>query len=154
MPKRDSASYDGYFNTSAECWTVFTEVLEPEYSNAFLFGRVHQLTVDAYAVQHAGGPHPDKSVDVHLSGLYLVIEKGLQPTAVHPFLRLLVERVSHWPHFVPPDLRTQLTICDVALAANVEDHIRLVREWSHLVWKAWSPYHPDIASFVSEHLSM
>ena len=27
MPANDSAIYDGYYNTSAECWTVYTEVL-------------------------------------------------------------------------------------------------------------------------------
>ncbi|HYC61445.1 MAG TPA: hypothetical protein VEK79_17955 [Thermoanaerobaculia bacterium] len=26
-----------------------------------IFGRVHRLTVDTYAVQQAGGIHPDKS---------------------------------------------------------------------------------------------
>ncbi len=61
MPASENASYAGYFNTSAECWSVFTEVLGAEYSNPFIFGKVHQLTVDTYAIQHAGGAHPDKS---------------------------------------------------------------------------------------------
>jgi hypothetical protein len=65
------ATYDGYFNCSPECWSIFTEVIGREFSNAVLFGQVHHLTVEAYAVQHAGGSHPDKSVDIHLAGLYL-----------------------------------------------------------------------------------
>src|SRR5690242_9965062 len=69
MPARKTTTTSlGYYNVSDECWDLYTEVLGTEYSNAFLFGQVHQLTVDSYAVQHAGGPHPDKSVGVHLSG--------------------------------------------------------------------------------------
>ena len=78
MPRRPEASYDGDFDTSAECWDVFTEVIGKEFSNAVLFGQVHQLTVDAYAAQHAGGNHRDKSVMIHLSGLYLVLDRGLR----------------------------------------------------------------------------
>ena len=63
--------YERKFNASAECWSVFEEVLAKEFQSAPLFGQVHQLTVDAFAVQHAGGRHPDKSVCIHLVGLHL-----------------------------------------------------------------------------------
>src|SRR5258706_9429501 len=86
MPPIGAATYDGYFNTSQECWSVFTEVIGAEFSNAALFGQVHQLTVDAYAVQHAGGRHPHKSVCIHLTGLYLVLERGRPPPSVPPHL--------------------------------------------------------------------
>src|SRR5713226_6930200 len=106
MPKRDVATYHGYYNASPECWLVYTEVLAQEYSSAVLFGQVHQLTVDTYAVQHAGGPHPDKSVDVHLSGLYLVLERGVRPTEVPPKMQQLASRVDAWPHFAPATHQT------------------------------------------------
>jgi Family of unknown function (DUF5946) len=83
MPASKNASYRSYYQTNAECWDLYTEVLAAEYSNAFLFGQVHQLTVDSYAVQHAGEPHPDKSVDVHLSGLYLGLVKGIRSPIVY-----------------------------------------------------------------------
>ncbi len=94
MPRRDTASYDGYYNTTPECWEVYTEVLSAEFSNAVLFGQVHQLTVDAYAVQHAGGPHPDKSVGVHLAGLYLVLVRGIRPMNVPRLLQDLARQVE------------------------------------------------------------
>jgi hypothetical protein len=70
-------SYDRKFHASAECWSVFEEVLAAHFQNSVLFGQVHQLTVDAYAVQHTGGRHPDKSVCVHLVGLCLALERGV-----------------------------------------------------------------------------
>lgn len=134
MPRRVNACYDGDYNTSPECWEVFTEVLGKEFSNALLFGRVHQLTVDAYAAQHAGGHHRDKSVVIHLSGLHLVLERGLRPTVVPPLFQQLATVVRVWPHLPPPAERSAMTVFEVALAESVEDHARLVRGWAQSVW--------------------
>ena len=135
--------YDRKFHASAECWSLFEEVLAAEFQNAVLFGQVHQLTVDAYAVQHAGGRHPDKSVCIHLTGLHFVLERGLAPVKVAPLLQKLAARRS-WPHLDPPASRAGLTIYDVALAASSELHAIRVREWAEEVWHRWSPYH-DVA---------
>jgi hypothetical protein len=130
---------------SRECWSVYTEVLAAEYSNAVLFGQVHQLTVDAYAAQHAGGPHPDKSVAVHLVGLHLVIDKGVKSPDVPRRLQKLAESVAEWPHFEAPRVEWGITVLDVALA---DDHIAKVREWSGAVWRAWEGRHTAIAELA------
>ncbi len=152
MPRRPGAFYGGDFHTSPECWDVFTEVLAKEYSNAVLFGRVHQLTVDAYAVQHAGGNHRDKSVMVHLSGLHLVLDRGLRPTAVPPVHQRLAGVVRVWPHLVPPAAISAMTVFEVALAESIEDHARLVRKWANLVWRAWEPHHQEVRDFLVANL--
>lgn len=133
-------SYDRKFYASAECWSLFEEVLAAEFQNAVLFGQVHQLTVDTYAVQHAGGQHPDKSVCVHLVGLHLVLERGVAPVRVPPLLQLLASRVS-WPHLDPPVRGASLTVYDVALADSLQTHVLRVREWAAEVWRAWSRHH-------------
>jgi hypothetical protein len=152
MPASDRITYDGYFNTSQECWSVFTEVIGAEFSNAVLFGQVHQLTVDAYAVQHAGGPHPDKSVTVHLTGLHLVLDRGVPPMSVPPLLQQLVTRVREWPHYEPPPVDAwRRTIFDVATA---DDHAAAVRDWSAGVWAGWEAQHSAISRFAQEHLNL
>lgn len=133
-------SYDRKFHASAECWSVFEEVLAVEFQDGVLFGQVHQLTVDTYAVQHAGGRHPDKSVCVHLVGLYLMLERGVAPAEVPPLLQLLATRAS-WLHLDPPETRASLTVYDVAVAESPQTHALCVREWAAEVWKAWSPHH-------------
>ena len=152
MPVRERAVYDGYFNTSPECWTVFTEVLGAEFGNAPLFARVHQLTVDTYAVQHAGGAHPDKSIFVHLAGLHLVLDRGLVPMRVPPLLQRLARTVREWPHFETPADLGHMTILDVALAESATAHAEIVREWAAIVWEAWSPCRTRVASFVTRNL--
>ena len=152
MPISDYAEYKGYYNTTPECWSVYAETLGQEYSNALLFGRVHQLTVDTYAVQHAGGAHPDKSVAVHLVGLYLVLEKEIAPPQVPPQLQRLANVVQTWPHFVPPTSPGRLTVFDVAMADSAEAHVKTVRAWAEQVWRAWSPHQAEVADLVRQQL--
>jgi hypothetical protein len=130
---------------------VYTEVLGSEFSNAMLFGQVHQLSVDTYAVQHAGGAHPDKSIAIHLCGLHLVLERGMAPTKVPGLLQRLAETVQVWPHFPPPTDRGTLTVLDVALSDSVQAHIETVQAWAGMVWGAWSPHHTKVAGLVSGH---
>lgn len=152
MPISDKTPYDGYYNTSPECWSVYTELLGADYSNALSFGQVHPLTVYTYAAQHAGGEHPDKSVGIHLCGLHLVLEMGRPPTSVPLLLQRLADAVRTWPHFPPPNDTGSLTVFDVAVSDSVEDLIAITREWARTAWDAWSPYHPDVASLVSQYL--
>lgn len=154
MPARESAVYEGYYNTSPECWLVYTEVVGSEFSHVVLFGQAHQLTVDTYAVQHAGGPHPDKSIGIHLCGLHLVLERGLAPTAVPPLLQRLAAGIDRWPHFPPPSNTGSLTVFDVAIADSPKAHIERVREWAASVWGAWSAHHAAVAALVSHHLGL
>ncbi|MGD0208969.1 MAG: DUF5946 family protein [Verrucomicrobiota bacterium] len=154
MPRHAEAVYGGDFNASPECWEVFTEVIGKEFSNVLLFGQVHQLTVDAYAAQHTGGNHRDKSVMVHLSGLYLAFEHGLRSTAVTPLLQQLANVVRVWPHLPPPGDRSALTIFDVALAESIENHSKVARAWAKSVWQTWSPHHQEISDFVVGYLDL
>lgn len=79
MPPQPGATRHSYYNCSPECWAVYSETLGTEYSHPIIFGQVHQLTVDTFAVQHAGGEHPDKSIGIHLAGLHLTLERGVKP---------------------------------------------------------------------------
>lgn len=153
LPSGGAPPVTGYFNACPECWKLFTEVLGAEFSNAVLFGQVHQVTVDTYAVQHAGGDHPDKSVDIHLAGLHFVLERGLRPTAVPKLLQRLADAVHDWPHWTPPETRGLLTIWDVALADDLVRRVDIAYEWAAGVWSAWSAHHAAIAALVERHIA-
>lgn len=155
MPARKTTTTSrGYYNVSDECWDLYTEVLETEYSNAVVFGQVHQSTVDSYAVQHAGASHPDKSLAVHLFGLYLALEQGIRSPYIPPLLQRLVAAIDVWPHYEPPAEKVALTVFDVAFCDSGEDHIRVVREWAKAVWNSWSQHHAEVATLISHHLGM
>ena len=145
------AAYDRKFNASAECWAVFEEVLAAEFQSPALFGQAHQLTVDAYAVQHAGGRHPDKSVCVHLVGLHLALDRGVALTDVPPRLRRLAGRTSRWPRFELPEAKAALTVEHVALAGGaIPEHVRRVRDWATAVWECWAPHHAAVRELAGD----
>ena len=155
MPQRAAGTGHAYYNASPECWAVYSEVLGTEYSNAIIFGQVHQLTVDSYAVQHAGAEHPDKSVGIHLAGLHLTLERGVHPAKVPRYLQRLAEAVDSWPHLEAPREAWRRTIFDLALVAGeLESHTRVAREWSAEVWQAWSNHHAAVAALVAQHVRL
>src|SRR5918992_2105890 len=69
-----------YLGASASCLALYGEVLAREYSDPALLS-IHQLTVDAYAVQHPGVPdrRTRQSVALHLLTLCLFLERGADP---------------------------------------------------------------------------
>lgn len=152
MPENKTLTYEGYYTVSPECWSVYTEVLETEFSNMVLFGQVHQLTVDTYAVQHAGGIHKAKSVMVHLAGLHLVYEKGIKPSQVSKLHQRMAHKMKIYPEFTPPENTGPITVFDIAMASGQVEHANLVKEWSKQLWQAWSHVHPDIESLVKKYI--
>ena len=61
-----------YMLSSPGCWKAYGELLAREYGNPLLFGAVHRLTVDAYALQHPGNPsdrRATQSVWIHYVAL-------------------------------------------------------------------------------------
>lgn len=146
-----AAPTHGYFNHCGACWALYGTILAAEYENPAMFGAVHSLTVDAYAVQHAGGAHPDKSVDIHLAGLHLALVRGVGAREVPRMLKRIADTVTEYPHWTPPSSAT-LTVRDVAGAETADEHARRVRAWAAAVWVAWSEHHAAIAAFVARAL--
>ena len=141
--------YRGYYNCSAECWSEYTHVLHAEYQDPALFAQVHQLSVDAFAVQHAGGAQPDKSVCVHLFGLHLVLERGVAQAEVPARVQQLVAAVAHWPHFELPTIRAATTAHMIARSTNPREHAAQARIWAAQVWATWSAQHAAIAKLAA-----
>jgi hypothetical protein len=142
--------YTGDYHASAECWQQFTAVIGDEFADASLFVRCHQLTVDAYAAQHAGGRHRDKSVAVHLAGLHFAFVRRVPPARIAPLLQRLARGVTLWPRFTPPT-GWRCTIAAVA-RGDRHRHADRVLAWATEVWNAWQPAHAVIADFVDRHV--
>lgn len=136
-----------YIVSSPECWNLFGRVLAREYENPVLFGAVHQLTVDTYAVQHPVD-HPPKSLVSHLVSLYTTMELGLGQFDGRAALLRFVNSRSEFPHLDPPADLGPVTVLDVANAGTQEEHIDAVRRWARQVWGAWSHQHGLIASLA------
>jgi hypothetical protein len=131
-----------YLGASAGCWALYGEVLACEYQD-MRYMKVHNLTVDAYTLQHIGTPSPQtiQSAAVHLMSLYVQIEHDAdQMMAIQMRQRGAAHKGSyHW--LTPPDFLGEITIADIYLATTPDDHEGAVRAWAQSVWQAWSVHH-------------
>lgn len=150
--RQGESFYTGGYNASPECWKLFTQILGRSFGDGMLYGQVHQLAVDAYAAQHAGGNHGYKSAVVHLAGLHLVLERGEPPTSLAPLLQRLAGALETWPHLPPPDVNCPVTVQNVVAAKSPEDHANQVWQWADSVWRSWVSHHEFIREFVARHV--
>lgn len=147
LPDVDGTTHS-YLNASAACWALYGEVLAREYGDPERF-IVHQLTVDAYAVQHSGGSDPRamRSLALHLMTLCLFIERGADPSAGPVLHKRLVGRYP--PELLDPPLPNGgLNVTHVHQAASLSEHVEGVWAWARDVWQAWSPHHDTIRSWL------
>lgn len=153
LPKSAAAPH-AYLGGSGECWSLFEAVLEREYQDP-AYMSVHRITVDAYAAQHPGRAEPRtiQSVNLHLVGLHLALERGLDPRFVRRALARLtgLKRELFW--LDPPPSLGEVRVDHVARAATPEDHAVRVEAWGWSVFEAWSPHHARIRALGAQILS-
>jgi hypothetical protein len=141
-----------YIASTAACWRLYGDVLAREFEHPELFA-FHQLTVDAYAVQHPGRPERRsiQSVAVHLMTLALWLDRGADPRAGSALHKRVVSR----PEYVwlePPQPNGTLTVADVHRAATREQHTNAVWAWARDVWQAWEVHHLTVNGWIDRAL--
>jgi len=135
--------------SSAACWAAYGEVLARSFQDPDR-REVHQLAVDAFAVQHPGDPgrREAQSVAIHLMTLCMVIEEGLDPCRGPALHKQMVHRpVFH--RLKPPTDRGEVTAADVASAGDADAHVERVRQWADSAWRAWQDHHETVRQWLS-----
>lgn len=142
-----------YMDSSPGCWAAFGEVLAREYGDP-VYGKVHRLTVDAYAAQHSGRESPQtvQSVAVHLISLSLVLERGVDARRATSAIRAAASRKGAFRWLPPPSPPGDLTVADVVRARNAGEHVAAVEAWARTVWLAWSCHHDTVRAWTSDLL--
>ena len=141
-----------YVASSAACWAIYGGVLAREYEDRE-YGRLHQVTVDAYAVQHPGVPERRtiQSVAIHLITLCLFFEQRLDPKA-GPALHKRLADHSSFQWLKPPSPNGTMTIAEVARASDADEHLRLVDMWARDIWTAWRFHHATVRTWIATKL--
>lgn len=140
-----------YMLSSPGCWAAYGKVLAREYGDRRLM-RMHRLTVDTYAVQHPGVnlPAARRSVAVHLSRLYLLLEGGWSMERVNDNAMLAItEFKDRCDWLEPPTMAGTLSVLEVLQAASNEEHQTRVRAWAESVWKAWAVHHDTVRKWCA-----
>ncbi len=140
-----------YVGSAPGCWLLYSEVLAREYGD-LRYTPAHQLTVDAYAVQHPGLPErrSAQSVAVHLVGLCLTLERGRGPLELPRLRQRLAAPRRVFPWLEPPASVGELTVSDIHAAESPQAHRALVERWARSAWEAWSPHHLRVRTWADE----
>jgi len=143
-------------HATSACEAVLGELLGYEFQHPVML-RYHQLTVDAYGAQHAGGAAPRIRVASGLVGLWLALEHGFSAEDVRAVHRRMGPPAPGWPTFEPPAAPQRwLTVLDVAEAGvrqhSEGGHARAVGQWAESVWGAWRGSVPGIDDGVADLL--
>lgn len=127
-----------YMLSSPGCWNAYGGVLAREYENPKLFGAVHRLTVDAYALQHPGDASDRRarqSVWVHYAALYLSLRNNEDHSTIPSVMQKLV--AGTLPALPPTPAQFDVTLEDV-LAHGQTNHVSGVKAWADCAFKAWA----------------
>jgi hypothetical protein len=143
-------------NASSECWQLYGEVQGFALNHLELVRDFHQLTVDAYAAQHAprevGGDLPTISAAYALVGLHLALDRGLSRIEVRAAHQRMGKPDPPWPRLPTPERTGAMTVFDVARAGVMVDspagHARAARAWAAAVWQAWAAQHAAVAALA------
>jgi hypothetical protein len=141
-----------YMLSSPGCWQLYGKLLEREYSNPEY--RVnHRITVDAYAVQHYGHSSPQaiQSVNLHLASLFLIYEKRVPVILGDRALTALARFKSELFWLDVPDDMGIITVNDVLMASDVQQHCHKVFQWGESAWNAWKSHKEMVEAFVARH---
>jgi hypothetical protein len=140
-----------YIGSAPGCWLMYSEVLAREYGD-LRYTPAHQLTVDAYAVQHPGVPErrTARSVAIHLVGLCLSLERGRGPIELPRLRQVLAPAKRTFPWLPPPDSPGEVTVVDVHAAEAPDAHRATVGRWARSAWEAWSAHHAQVRAWADE----
>ncbi len=148
LPEFDGPTHP-YIGANAGCWALYGELLTHEYGELG-YPECHRLTVDAYAAQHPGKREPRsiKSVGTHLSGLYLVLERGLDGPAATALKNQVLATEPGFKWLNPPATDGALTVQDVLEMRREMPHCDAIEAWGRSVWETWELNHATVRDWV------
>ncbi len=127
----------GDMRTSPGCWSLFCELLDREFSNP-AYWPAHQLSVHAYALQHAAS-----NPALHLLALSLRFDHGFSDERILPVMRCEPAE-GGVAHVEAPAAPNTVTVVDVCKARDACAHIAAVERWADCVWQSWGTSHEVI----------
>jgi hypothetical protein len=129
-----------YVLSSPGCWALYGEILARDHSE-YNYPPVHRLVVDAYAVQHPGKPMRQaiQSVTVHLIGLYLSLDKGMDAKQVTQAIGGATQFSDKFIWLDPPQRMGFITVADVVKTKTLGEYESLGWDWAihHAQIRKW-----------------
>lgn len=138
-----------YLKSSPGCWANYGDVLVREYEKDE-YWVVHELTVDAYALQHSGKKCPQtiSSATVHLASLYSYFERGKRLNELHGVKKKIVKRKNSFIWLEPPEDLTAITVADILESKTASQHCLKIMEWAEYIFRKWELHYSTVARIL------
>lgn len=85
-----------------------------------------------------------QSVTVHLIGLYLSLEKGMDAKQVTQAIGRATQFSDKFVWLDLPKSMGFITVADVVKTKTLDEYESLGRDWAMAAWEAWSIHHTQI----------
>ncbi|KGE70833.1 DUF5946 family protein [Spirochaeta lutea] len=131
-----------YLVSTPGCWKVYGDVLAREYED-FRFFRLHDLTVDAYALQHPGEPSDQtiRSAVIHLTSLYAYFEEGVPAAKLSRVKQLAARFKSEFTWLDPPETLSGLNCATLLSCEDPGEYETRLIAWADFVYTRWQNHH-------------
>jgi len=148
--KKTNGVVHKYLESSPSCWAKYGELLALEYEN-YEYMSVHDLTVDAYALQHPGKENAQtiSSVYVHLASLYSYFELNKSINELSNSKKQVVKFKKNFVWLEPPEKLNTITVVNVLNSKTAVQHCTNVKMWSEYIFKKWENHHTKIAQLIT-----
>jgi hypothetical protein len=138
-----------YVGASPACWRLYGQASSLSWGPPQGLP-LARLVVNAYGAQHPGTRQVRavQAVAVHLMGLCMVLERGLEPRLLEMRDRKPSRRRVdlHW--LEPPRPIGTLTVRGPLAARGADEHAERVEAWALDVWAAWERHHDTVRSWL------
>jgi hypothetical protein len=138
------------YNASVECLGLFHRLSGIHFDEADP-AFIHQVAVDCYGAQHAGGPAKPIAAVFALVGLCLHLEHGFTGKQVQAAHTALGRTQKHWPALPAPTARFPVTVESVVACATASSRTVQLKVWAQATWEAWRGEQMWVRSIVRLH---
>ena len=138
-----------YMASTPGCWALFGQVLAREYENV-LYWRAHELTVDAYALQHPGTESRQtiNSINIHLASLYSYFVLGTAIADLAKVKKRMSGKKIEFNWLEPPEDLSGRNVADILAASSPDEHFEGVERWARFVFERWKRHPQSTAGFL------
>ena len=140
-----------YLLSTASCWAAYGELLVLEYQD-LQYNKVHEISVDAYALQHPGEQSPQTigSAHIHLASLYAYFELDRSLGELDLIKREVAKHKKDFFWLEPPKDMQQINVGNILPANNANEHCLVVEKWAQYIFEKWKVHHAVIANMLQK----
>ncbi len=151
--EKSAGAVHRYLESSPGCWAKYGELLAREYEN-YEYMSVHELTVDAYALQHPGKESPQTigSIYIHLASLYSYFMFGRRISELSSIRKKMTRYKDTFVWLTPPEDLKAITVADILESKTAVQHCANVKKWAEYLFETWGIHHSKIANILVTNL--